>query len=140
MTIRDYFEAFHGSILQWSLLPSVDFIVNELLAEEVYSTIAPGKGLLSLPSQAILAIPPKPQTRIPKASYQSHHFFYRKQQRNILIELRSTKEGWWILPQKKTKQQEYKNKKLNGNNKKQTLFARPPHWSYTLLVNLVATH
>ena len=36
-------------------------------------------------------------------------FFDRKQQRNILIELRSTKEGWGILPQKKTKQQEYKN-------------------------------
>ena len=63
-----------------------------------------------------------------------------KQQRNILIELRSTKERWGILPQKKTKQQEYKNNKLNGNNKKQTLFARPPHWSYTLLANLVATY
>ena len=48
-------------------------------------------------------------------------FFDRKQQRNILIELRSTKGGWRILPQKKTKQQEYKNNKLNGNNKKQTL-------------------
>ena len=59
-----------------------------------------------------------------------------KQQRNILIELRSTKERWGILPQKKTKQQEYKNNKLNGNNKKQNLFARPPHWSYTLLANL----
>ena len=65
--------------------------------------------------------------------------FDRKQQRNILIELRITKEGWGILPQKKTKQQEYKNNKLNGKNKKQTLFARP-HWSYTLLANLVATH
>ena len=50
--------------------------------------------------------------------------FYRKQQRKILIELRSTKEGWGILPQKKTKQQEYKNKKLKGNNNKQTLLAR----------------
>ena len=38
-----------------------------------------------------------------------------KQQRNILIELRSTKERWGILPQKKTKQQEYKNNKLNGD-------------------------
>ena len=67
-------------------------------------------------------------------------FFYRKQQRNILIELRSTKEGWGIPPQKKAKQQEYKNKKLKGNNNKQTLLTRPPHWSYILLANLVATH
>ena len=45
-----------------------------------------------------------------------------------------------ILPQKKTKQQEYKNNKLFGNYKKQTLLARPHHWSYTPLANLVASH
>ena len=53
---------------------------------------------------------------------------------------KKTKEGWGILPQKKTKQQEYKNIKLFGNYKKQTLLARPHHWSYTLLANLVASY
>ena len=37
------------------------------------------------------------------------YFFDRKQQRDILIEIRSTKEGWGLLPPKK---------KLNNKNKK----------------------
>ena len=47
-------------------------------------------------------------------------FFYRKWQRDILIKKMSTKEGWGILPPKKTKLQEYKNKKIHSKNK-QTL-------------------
>ena len=47
-------------------------------------------------------------------------FFDRKRQRNILIEKRSTREEWGILPLKKTKLQEYENKKIQCNNE-QTL-------------------
>ena len=43
-------------------------------------------------------------------------FFHRKRQRDILIEKRSTREGWWILPPKKTNLQEYKNKKIHSKN------------------------
>ena len=55
-----------------------------------------------------------------KHSYPQHFFFGRKRQRNILKEKRSTREGWEILPPKKTKQQEYENKKIQSKNE-QTL-------------------
>ena len=47
-------------------------------------------------------------------------FFDRKGRGNVLIEKRSTREGWGILPPKKTKLQEYENKKIQCNNE-QTL-------------------
>ena len=45
-------------------------------------------------------------------------FFDKKRQRDISIEKRSTREGREILLPKKTKLQEYKNKKIH--KKKQT--------------------
>ena len=42
-------------------------------------------------------------------SYRPFLFFFdRKRQKDILIEKRSKREGWEILPLKKTKLQEYK--------------------------------
>uniref|UniRef100_A0A5B7BTX9 Retrotransposon Copia-like N-terminal domain-containing protein n=1 Tax=Davidia involucrata TaxID=16924 RepID=A0A5B7BTX9_DAVIN len=60
MALRDDFEGLRGSILHRSPLPSVDSVVNELLAEEVRFKVLPGKGLLPLPTQTVLAVPPKP--------------------------------------------------------------------------------
>lgn len=59
MALRDDFEALRGSILHRSPLPHVDFIVNELLAEEVRFKSHAGKGILPAPTQTVLAVPSK---------------------------------------------------------------------------------
>lgn len=62
MAPRDDFEGLRGSILHRSPLPSVDSVVNELLAEEIRFKTAHGKGILPLPNHTVLAVPPKFQT------------------------------------------------------------------------------
>ncbi|CAB4279072.1 unnamed protein product [Prunus armeniaca] len=55
MALRDDFEALRGSILHRNPLPSVDSVLNELLAEEVRLTSHAGTGLLPLPNQTVFA-------------------------------------------------------------------------------------
>lgn len=70
MALTDDFEGICGTILHRSPLPSLDSVVNELLAEELRLKVAPGKGLLPLPCYAVLAAPissliNRPPTRMP---------------------------------------------------------------------------
>lgn len=70
MALTDGFEGIRGTILHCSPLPSVDSVVNELLAEELRLKVAPGKGLLPLPCYTVLAAPissqiNRPPTRMP---------------------------------------------------------------------------
>ena len=58
-----------------------------------------------------------PQNHFIKKEVFFFFFFDRKRQRDILKEKRSTREGWEILPPKKTKLQEYKNKKVHSKHK-----------------------
>ncbi|TXG48946.1 hypothetical protein EZV62_024821 [Acer yangbiense] len=62
MALRGDFEGLCGSILHRSPLPSVDSVVNELLAEEIRFKTTHGKGILPLPNHTVLAVPPKFQT------------------------------------------------------------------------------
>ena len=54
IVLRDDFEGIRGTILHHSPLPSVDSVVNELLAEEIRLTDEPRKALLFLPNQPVL--------------------------------------------------------------------------------------
>jgi len=58
--LRSDFEGLRGSILHRSPLPSVDSVVNELLAEEIHLQSYSGKGILSASNPSVLAVPSKP--------------------------------------------------------------------------------
>lgn len=64
MALRDEFEGLHGTILHRIPLPSVDSVVNELLAEEI--RFKSKKGLLPLPALSVFAVPPKHHTSTQK--------------------------------------------------------------------------
>ena len=51
------FEGLRGSILHRSPLPSVDFVVSELLAEEIHLRSYSEKGILSVSNLFVLAVP-----------------------------------------------------------------------------------
>jgi hypothetical protein len=54
------FEGLRGSILHRSLLPSVDSVVSELLAEEIRLQSYSEKEILSASNPSVLAVPSKP--------------------------------------------------------------------------------
>ena len=60
MALRDDFEGLHGSILHRSPLPSVDSVVNELLADEICLKFQAGKGILPAPNPSVLLVPSRP--------------------------------------------------------------------------------
>ncbi|XP_062080957.1 uncharacterized protein LOC133785757 [Humulus lupulus] len=65
MALQDEFEGLRGTILHHSPLPSVDSVVNELLAEEIQlkSRVDKGgteKGILPSPNPSIFAVPHRP--------------------------------------------------------------------------------
>ncbi|XP_026406860.1 uncharacterized protein LOC113302209 isoform X2 [Papaver somniferum] len=61
MALRHDFEALRGQILHRNPLPSLDSVVNELLAEEVrLKSQAGSKGILPLPTESVLTVPSKP--------------------------------------------------------------------------------
>ncbi|XP_039127005.1 uncharacterized protein LOC120263182 [Dioscorea cayenensis subsp. rotundata] len=72
MALRDDFEDLCGTILHHNPLPSVDSVVNELLAEEIRLKSRVDKGILSSPYSSVFVVPPrlpsnnqsKPQTKI----------------------------------------------------------------------------
>ena len=49
MALRDDFEGLHGSILHRSPLPSVDYVVHELLSKEIRLKTQLRKGILLVP-------------------------------------------------------------------------------------------
>ncbi|XP_062111046.1 uncharacterized protein LOC133822654 [Humulus lupulus] len=62
MALRDEFEGLHGTILHRSPLPSVDSVVNELLAEEMclksrIDKVGVEKGILPSPNPPVFAVP-----------------------------------------------------------------------------------
>ncbi|PIA51109.1 hypothetical protein AQUCO_01100145v1 [Aquilegia coerulea] len=65
MALRDDFEGLRGSILHRNFLPSVDSVVNELLAEEVRLKPQVGKGLLPLPTSSVMDVPYKSSFKSP---------------------------------------------------------------------------
>jgi hypothetical protein len=54
--LRSDFEGLRGSILHRSPLPSVDFVVSELLAEEIRLQSYSEKGILSASNPSVLAV------------------------------------------------------------------------------------
>jgi hypothetical protein len=58
--LRSDFEGLRGSILHHSPLPSVDSVVNELLAEEIHLQSYSEKGIIFASNPYVLAIPSKP--------------------------------------------------------------------------------
>ncbi|XP_062114820.1 uncharacterized protein LOC133827805 [Humulus lupulus] len=65
MALRDEFEGLRGTILHRNPLPSVDSVVNELLAEEIRlkSRVDKGgaeKGILPSPNPSVFAVPHQP--------------------------------------------------------------------------------
>ena len=58
--LRSDFEGLRGSILYRSPLPSINYVVSELLTEEIRLQSYSKKGILSASNPSILAVPSKP--------------------------------------------------------------------------------
>uniref|UniRef100_A0A803NM14 Uncharacterized protein n=1 Tax=Cannabis sativa TaxID=3483 RepID=A0A803NM14_CANSA len=73
MALRSDFEGLRGSILYRSLLPSIDLVVSELLADEIHLKSQSGKGILSTPNSSVLAFSPTtlflPQENKPRTKF-----------------------------------------------------------------------
>jgi len=67
--LRSDFEGLRGSILHRSPLPSVDFVVNELLAEEIRLQSYSEKEILSASNPSVLAVHSKSFSNHQNKSY-----------------------------------------------------------------------
>ena len=67
--LRSDFEGLRGSILHRSPLPSVDYVVSELLAEEIRLQSYSEKGIFPASNPSVLAIPSKSFSNHQNKSY-----------------------------------------------------------------------
>jgi hypothetical protein len=112
--LRNDFEGLRGSILHRSLLPSVDSVVSELLAEEIRLQSYSEKGILSASNPSVLTVPSK--------QFPNHH--YKPYTRVGFDECILCKQkGHWKTQCPKLRQQ---NQAWKPDNQSQSNAHRPP--------------